>query len=121
MAILNPSDGGENPVNGDVECASRQIVRHVCVALKRYMESHLFYKYNTFMRQQCPSSSEYSANITKATKANLEQICDQVRTLQENTSVRAHWAPVDQLLKLGGIKLLLKIITLSYEWNNGGR
>lgn len=121
---MNPSnndDDDENPINDDVECASRQLVRHVCVALKRYMESHLFYKYNNFMRQQCPSSSEFSQNVTKATKATLEQISDQIRTMQENTSVRAHWAPVDQLLKLGGITLLLKIIAFSYEWNNGGR
>uniref|UniRef100_A0A1B0FDI7 Uncharacterized protein n=1 Tax=Glossina morsitans morsitans TaxID=37546 RepID=A0A1B0FDI7_GLOMM len=124
LKILNPSsneEDGNNDLNEDVESASRQIVRHVCVALKRYMESHLFYKYNSFMRQQFPSSAEFNQNITKAAKANLEQISDQIRTLQENTSVRAHWAPVDQLLKLGGITLLLKIIAFSYEWNNGGR
>lgn len=34
---------------------------------------------------------------------------------------RCHWAPVDQLLKLGGITLLLKIIAFAYEWNYGGR
>lgn len=34
---------------------------------------------------------------------------------------RAHWPPVDQLLKLGGITLLLKIIAFAYEWNYSGR
>lgn len=34
---------------------------------------------------------------------------------------RCHWAPVDQLLKLGDITLLLKIIAFAYEWNYGGR
>lgn len=123
MKILNPSnnDDDNNELNEDVECASRQIVRHVCVALKRYMESHLFYKYNNFMCQQFPVSSEFNRNITKATKTTAEQINEQIRNLQENTSVRAHWAPVDQLLKLGGITLLLKIIAFSYDWNNSGR
>lgn len=123
LKILNPNNNDEsenNTLNEDVECASRQIVRHVCVALKRYMESHLFYRYNSFMRQQFPSSSEFNQNITKATKANLEQINEQIRILQENTSVRNHWGPVDQLLKLGGITLLFKIIAFSYDWNNGG-
>lgn len=124
LKILNSSNNEEesenNPVDEDVECASRQIVRHVCVALKRYMESHLFYRYNNFMRLQFPSSNEFNQNITKATKANLEQINEQIRTLQENTSVRNHWAPVDQLLKVGGITLLFKIIAFSYDWNNGG-
>lgn len=124
LKILNPSnndDDDNNELNEDVECASRQMVRHVCVALKRYMESHLFYKYNNFMCQQYPVSSEFNRNITKAAKSTVEQINEQIRTLQENTSVRAHWAPVDQLLKLGGITLLLKIIAFSYDWNNGGR
>ncbi|XP_017473218.1 PREDICTED: protein mahjong isoform X1 [Rhagoletis zephyria] len=124
LKILNPSnnDDDENPVDDDVECASRQLVRHVCVALKRYMESHLFYKYNNFMRQQCSLLTEFSQNIvTKAAKASLEQISEQVRTLQEHTSVRAHWAPVDKLLKVSGITLLLKIIALSYDWNNSVR
>ncbi|XP_011187947.1 protein mahjong isoform X2 [Zeugodacus cucurbitae] len=124
LKILNPSnnDDDENPINDDLECASRQLVRHVCVALKRYMESHLFYKYNNFMRQQCLFSTEFSQHIiTKAAKLNLEQISEQVRTLQENTSVRAHWAPVDKLLKVSGITLLLKIIALSYDWNNNVR
>lgn len=123
LKILNPAnndDGDNNTINEDVECASRQIVRHVCVALKRYMESHLFYRYNSFMRQQFPSSNEFNHNITKATKSNLEQINEQIRILQENTSVRNHWGPVDQLLKLGGITLLFKIIAFSYDWNNGG-
>lgn len=121
---MNPSnndDEEDSTPNDDVECASRQLVRHVCVALKRYMESHLFYKYQQFIRQQCPTSSELMQNVTKATRANLEQISEQVRTLQENSYIRAHWQPVDQLLKLGGINLLLKVIAFSYEWNNGGR
>uniref|UniRef100_A0A0K8V4J0 DDB1-and CUL4-associated factor-like 1 n=1 Tax=Bactrocera latifrons TaxID=174628 RepID=A0A0K8V4J0_BACLA len=124
LKILNPSnnDDDENPINDDLECASRQLVRHVCVALKRYMESHLFYKYNNFMRSQCLFSNEFSQhNVTKGAKLTLEQISEQVRTLQENTSVRAHWAPVDKLLKVSGITLLLKIIALSYDWNNSVR
>ncbi|XP_055838822.1 protein mahjong isoform X1 [Episyrphus balteatus] len=125
LKIVNPPANDEeesvSSLNEDLECASRQFVRHVFVALKRYMESHLFYKYNLFMRQQCPTSTEFSTSATKANKVTLEQISEQVRTLQENTSVRGHWAPVDQLLKLGGIQLILKVIAMSYEWNNAGR
>lgn len=35
--------------------------------------------------------------------------------------MRAHWEPVDQLQKLGGITMLLRIIAFSYEWVNSGR
>uniref|UniRef100_T1GSN6 Uncharacterized protein n=1 Tax=Megaselia scalaris TaxID=36166 RepID=T1GSN6_MEGSC len=59
--------------------------------------------------------------VVKAVKPNLEQVSEQVRTLQENLSAKVHWGPVDQLMKHSGISLLLKIIAFSYEWNNTGR
>lgn len=37
------------------------MVRHVCVALKRYMESHLFYKYTQLSRLNEPSASAANA------------------------------------------------------------
>ena len=118
MPILSVEDTG--PLNEDEQCAARQLVRHVCVALKKYMESHLFFKYHNVMRQQY-ASSDLTQPIFKATKATLEQISDQIRNLQELMPFRSHWAPVDQLLKLGGISLILRIISYSYEWNNSGR
>lgn len=48
-------------LNDDDECAARQMVRHVCVALKRYMESHLFYKYTQLSRLNEPSASAANA------------------------------------------------------------
>lgn len=41
-------------MNDDEECAARQMVRHVCVALKRYMESHLFFKSTQMSRLSEP-------------------------------------------------------------------
>lgn len=103
------------------------MVRHVCVALKRYMEAHFFYKYNSFLCQTnaaspAPSSAHYfNQNPTVAAKLTFDQLNDQIRTLQEHTSIRAHWQPVDQLMKLGGITMLLRIIAFSYDWVNSGR
>jgi DDB1- and CUL4-associated factor 1 len=31
--------------------------------------------------------------------------------------MKAHWAPVDELLRLGGVTLLLRTIAFAYEWN----
>lgn len=50
LPIVQPTYSDENNLNDDEECAARQMVRHVCVALKRYMESHLFYKYTQTSR-----------------------------------------------------------------------
>ncbi|XP_043643767.1 protein mahjong [Drosophila teissieri] len=130
LKILDPSQNdsdNDSDINEDVECASRQMVRHVCVALKRYMEAHFFYKYNSFLCQTnaaspSPSSAHYfNQNPSVAAKLTFDQLHDQIRTLQEHTSIRAHWQPVDQLMKLGGITMLLRIIAFSYDWVNSGR
>ncbi|KAH8252480.1 hypothetical protein KR032_000207, partial [Drosophila birchii] len=126
LKILDPTHNdsdNESEINEDQECASRQMVRHVCVALKRYMEAHFFYKYNSFLCQHYANSSThfFSQNPTVAAKLTFDQLHDQIRTLQEHTSIRAQWQPVDQLMKLGGITMLLRIIAFSYDWMNTGR
>ncbi|XP_023037597.1 protein mahjong isoform X2 [Drosophila willistoni] len=124
LKILDPTHNEGNndlDINDDEECASRQMVRHVCVALKRYIEAHFFYKYNNFLCQQYASSSFFSRHPTVATKLTFDQLHEQIRTLQEHTSVRAHWEPVDQLMKLGVITMLLRIMAFSYDWVNSGR
>ncbi|KAH8309481.1 hypothetical protein KR059_010781, partial [Drosophila kikkawai] len=126
LKILDPSHNdsdNDSEINEDQECASRQMVRHVCVALKRYMEAHFFYKYNSFLCQHYAASSShfFSQNPTVAAKLTFDQLHDQIRTLQEHTSIRAQWQPVDQLMKLGGITMLLRIIAFSYDWMNTGR
>lgn len=143
LPILGSEDHG---LNDDEECAARQMVRHVCVALKKYMESHLFLKYSQMTRLNDPSASALpaqpifkvsqsvyfqkprphnSANMLlfelQTPKCTPEIINDQVTALQEMLPVRASWEPVDKLLSLNGIQLLLRIIAYSYEWNYSGR
>lgn len=43
LPLLSSSD--EITLNDDEECAARQLVRHVVMTMKKYMESHLYYKY----------------------------------------------------------------------------
>lgn len=47
----------EHNLNDDEECSARQLVRHVCVSLKKYMESHLFYKYTQLSRINSPNTT----------------------------------------------------------------
>lgn len=47
----------------------------------------------------------------------MEVINEQVRSLQESIPMRSHWPPMDELIRLGGITLMLRIIALSYEWS----
>nr|CAI5830610.1 unnamed protein product [Callosobruchus analis] len=123
--LLPDSDTGQ--LNEEQEGAARQIVRHVCVAYRRYLEAHLAMKVELIRRSQLrpnerqvgpllPSQPSY-----KACKSSPEEIQQQVDMLFQNMPYRSHWAPVDQLLKLGAVTLLLKIIAFAYEWNYSGR
>nr|XP_023011599.1 protein mahjong [Leptinotarsa decemlineata] len=122
--LLQDADTGQ--LNEEQEGAYRQIVRHVCVAYRRYLEAHLFVKVELIRRSQLrpnerPAPPLPSQPSYKACKSSPEEIQQQIDMLFQNMPYRSHWAPIDQLLKLGGITLLLKIIAFAYEWNYSGR
>ncbi|KAJ9579265.1 hypothetical protein L9F63_024628, partial [Diploptera punctata] len=121
LPILSVED--EATLNDDEECAARQIVRHVCVALKRYLEAHLCIKIENLRRTQFrETGGNLEPILTPAkVKSSPEEVQEQVRQLLELMPFRSHWEPVDQLLRLGGITLLLQIIAFAYEWNYSGR
>ncbi|KAI8427007.1 hypothetical protein MSG28_014652 [Choristoneura fumiferana] len=111
------SDEEESRVSEDETCAARQIVRHVCVALRRYLEAHLRLRAAQVARQQgdnVPEPPPY-----KASKSSPEEIQEQIELLQSVAWSR--WAPVDELVELGGISLLLQVVGYAYEWNFNGR
>ncbi|XP_041989164.1 protein mahjong isoform X2 [Aricia agestis] len=111
------ADEEESRVSDDETCAARQIVRHVCVALRRYFEAHLRLRAAQVLRQQgdnVPEPPPY-----KASKSSAEEIQGQIETVQ--AAPWARWAPVDELLELGGVALLLRIVSFAYDWNFNGR
>nr|XP_040232824.2 protein mahjong isoform X2 [Anopheles coluzzii] len=118
LPLLVVSD--DYQMNEDEEAAERQVIRHVCIALKKYFENHLYYKYIQVTRQQEPSGT-LTQPVFKAVKNPPEVISQQITTLQELLPMKAHWAPVDELLKLGGVQLLLRIILLTFDWSYSGR
>lgn len=118
----------EHNLNDDEEGAARQLVRHVCVSLKKYMESHLFYKYAQVSRLNTatlnPPTNQGGSTpqfAYRAAKYTPEMISEQVRTLQEMLHYRARWEPVENILFLNLVTLLLRIIAYSYEWSYSGR
>ncbi|CAH0756803.1 unnamed protein product [Diatraea saccharalis] len=111
------SDDEEMRVSDDETCAARQIVRHVCVALRRYLEAHLRLRAAQVARQQgdtVPEPPPY-----KASKSSPEEIQEQIELLASVAWSR--WSPVDELVELGGITLLLQVVGFAYEWNFNGR
>ncbi|XP_011314239.1 protein mahjong isoform X1 [Fopius arisanus] len=123
LPILNIEE--EPTLNDDEECASRQIVRHVAVALKRYMEAHLYLKAEQLQRMENArvEKDNWQPSILpyKACKLSSEEVQAKVEILQELMNCRASWAPVEELHRLGGITLLLQIIAFARDWNYNGR
>lgn len=116
--LSNPAD--DFNLSNDDENAERQVVRHVCVAMKKYFESHLFYKYTQINRQQNPTSTRSQAPF-RALKNSPEIIDEQIMTLQELLPMKCNWNPVSEFLRHGGVTLFILIIAHSYEWNYSGR
>ncbi|KAL3283033.1 hypothetical protein HHI36_006192 [Cryptolaemus montrouzieri] len=123
--LLPEADTGQ--LNEDQECAARQIVRHVCVAFRRYLEAHLYLKYEIITRSQMRPNERGAQPALppqpsyKACKQSPEEVQQQIEALLQNMPFRGHWGPIDQLLKLGCISLFLKTIAFAYEWNYSGR
>lgn len=63
-----------------------------------------------------PSTPPY-----KAVKLGPDQVQQLIITAQELLPFRAPWHPVNDLVRLGGIPLLLQAIAISYLWNFAGR
>lgn len=57
----------------------------------------------------------------QAFKSSPEEVQEQINTLLELMTFRAQWQPVDELMRLGGVTLLLQVIAFAYEWNYSGR
>lgn len=115
LPVLEQMNDNYN-LSSDEENAQRQVVRHVCVALKKYFESHIFYKYT--LVTQNPSSR--ICLPMRSLKNSNEIINDQIMNLQ-SLALKSNWQPVNVFLQLGGIKLLILVIAHSYEWNYSGR
>lgn len=103
-------------------------MRHVCVSLKKYMESHLFYKYAQMSRLNTATLNPPNNPggpmphfAYRAAKYTPEMVSEQVRTLQELLHYRARWEPVENVMFLNLVTLLLRIIAYSYEWSYSGR
>ncbi|GBP38184.1 Protein mahjong [Eumeta japonica] len=111
------TDYEDTRVSEDETCAARQVVRHVCVALRRYFEAQL--------RLRSAQAARHAGDCVpdvppyKSCRSSPEEVQEQIERLQATAWTR--WPPVDELVTLGGIQLLLQVVGYAYEWNFNGR
>uniref|UniRef100_A0A915KYZ1 LisH domain-containing protein n=1 Tax=Romanomermis culicivorax TaxID=13658 RepID=A0A915KYZ1_ROMCU len=127
LSILQVDESNNDlELSDDQVYTSRQTVRHVCYALRKYFESHAWLKVESLKRTHARNllqlhaitDNNLSLSSIPSTKAiNIEQpaLLNCVSILLE--CVLSSWKPVDELMKLGGVTLLLQIVALSTEWN----
>ncbi|XP_028303285.1 DDB1- and CUL4-associated factor 1-like isoform X2 [Gouania willdenowi] len=96
----------------------RQMVKHTCMALRRYFEAHLAMKTQQVKHSQhsvdgsmAPQPPHY-----KASSYSREQITGMMEFLTEHGPANLNWEPVELFLKLGGVPLLLKLIFTVCDW-----
>ncbi|XP_025420180.1 protein mahjong isoform X4 [Sipha flava] len=131
LPLLSSEDPTYNVISEDAECSARQIIRHVCAGLKHYFEAHLHIKAQQIRRAKMRDSgllmtssmvqNFYTVPGYKSTKKSQAEVHEEIELLLNAVSMKSHWTPVDQLIKLGGLNLLLQIINLAHEWNFSGR
>ncbi|XP_074598714.1 lisH and WD40 domain-containing protein mahjong isoform X2 [Brevipalpus obovatus] len=118
----NPETEEVVVVNEDELITKKQAVRQVCTALKRYFEAHLVIEAENMRRSALPNSQSGARNglsnthMYKATHYTQETIYQHVENLLELMPLRLNWKPVDDLLKLGGLKLLINAIAKASSW-----
>lgn len=56
LPILSAEEPAYSALTEDAECSARQIIRHVCVSLKHYFESHLHFKAQQIRRAKLRDS-----------------------------------------------------------------
>lgn len=120
LRILNVENNENDSLNEDELFTNRQAARHVCVAIRRYMEAHLGIKADQMrrahMRNEGGSPLAQMAAY-KAAKFPPEVIQDNIELLLECLPTRNSYKPVNDFLKLGGVELLIRLLSMSTEAN----
>nr|CAB3267619.1 protein VPRBP [Phallusia mammillata] len=103
----------------------RQAARNTCQTIKRYLETHLMLKV-TLAKKLVPRPAWDISDATssKIVAPDPETVIENLHFLldledQNNTvtnSCLSNWQPIQNFLKLDGVKLLVQVISLALNW-----
>ncbi|XP_070545766.1 DDB1- and CUL4-associated factor 1-like [Ptychodera flava] len=121
LEILSIDDQNSVSLNDDEKFASRQTVKHTCLALTKYFEAQLSIKVDSVKRQVSRSQGFPPPEPIppyKAIHITHDAVVENMETLLEYAPMRLYWEPVNEFIKLQGITLMLQVIGLSCDWRN---
>ncbi|KAJ8047078.1 DDB1- and CUL4-associated factor 1 [Holothuria leucospilota] len=120
LSLLN-HDTNPDDINEDEMFTSRQTIKHTCMALKRYFETHLTLKVDSIKKAWARTQGLTSPDPIppyKPLPVGPERTVENMETMLEHAPGQAHWEPVRNFIKLQGVQLLLKAVAIAYEWKN---
>ncbi|XP_022098805.1 DDB1- and CUL4-associated factor 1-like isoform X2 [Acanthaster planci] len=120
LSILNLEDQVQ-PLKDDDVFASRQTVKHTCLTLKKYFETHLSVRVDSIKRAYSKNQGMMPLDFTppfKAITVTEESTSEHMETMLEEAPPNMHWKPVKVFLKMDGVKLLLQIIAMANDWKS---
>ncbi|XP_061430043.1 LOW QUALITY PROTEIN: DDB1- and CUL4-associated factor 1 [Lethenteron reissneri] len=118
LEILNLEDQGAL-LSDDEIFASRQTARHTCLALRRYFQAHLALKGESVRRSLqrtdggpvIPPQPPYKALVL-----SHQQVLELQEFLVACGPTRLYWEAAEALHRLGGVPLLLQLVSFAAEW-----
>lgn len=67
------------------------------------------------------SAAGSSHHRCRAARFTAEAVAENVSTLLELLPARARWSPAEELVRLGGVSLLLQTVAMAYDWNHSSK
>ncbi|PIK60089.1 hypothetical protein BSL78_02994 [Apostichopus japonicus] len=120
LTILN-QDIRQEEISDDEMFTSRQTIKHTCMALKKYFETHLAEKVDAIKKAWARTQGLTSPDPSPPYKpftVSAEQTAENMETMLEQALGQSNWEPVRNFIKLQGVQLLLKAVAIAYEWKN---
>ncbi|XP_071806526.1 DDB1- and CUL4-associated factor 1-like [Asterias amurensis] len=120
LNILNLEDQGHF-LNDDDLYTSRQTVKHTCMTLKKYFETHLAIRVDSIKRAYSKNQGFVPPDAIppyKAITVTTESTSEHMETMLEEAPPNMYWKPVNAFIKMDGAKLMMQIIAMANDWKN---
>jgi len=120
MFLLDILHTDEDDLTPEELLQKRQPVKQIFVALKKYFEAHVVIEADRLKRTAVSLSTKSSSSTAlqpcKASRYSPEKINEHIETMLELIPARFSWKPVEEIMKYGGIKFLIEMISAANDW-----
>ncbi|XP_067023771.1 DDB1- and CUL4-associated factor 1-like [Acropora muricata] len=117
LSIFRPDEANSLSVEDEID--KRQVAKHTCLALRRYLEAHLYFRVDSLRRSIAGNQGgkrPESVPAYKATSLIHSDMMENCQFILKNVPVTHHWEPTEMMNKFRGFTVLLQLISLTSDW-----